>query len=471
MPRMIVGVVGAGTMGAGIAQLAAQAGMRTLLHDPDAEALERGLAKIAERTDKPVETVALEELLECDLVIEAAPERLELKQELFRALDGDVVLATNTSSLSVTAIAAGVPRPERVVGLHFFNPAPVMKLVELVAGAESSPEALACARSVGEAMGKRVIDAPDVAGFLVNRVNRPFSLESLKLLEEGVADVVTIDRALRLGAGFPMGAFELMDLVGLDVGHGVAESFRAQSYGEPRYRPSPLAARQVAAGRLGRKTGRGWYEYPEGRPEDPEPPAPAELPGRVEILGDEPLARALAGVITPASTQGAPWLTITFGPPAVGPRLRIVREDFLAVTDPEAAGFHATAPLGGLVELTRTPRTDPVAWERAGELFAALGKLALEVEDVPGLIGGRVVCQLVNEAAFLLGAGLGTSEDVDAGLELGLRHPRGPVAWSEAIGLPAVVATLDGLQRALGEERYRVAPLLRKRAALGLGLR
>jgi 3-hydroxybutyryl-CoA dehydrogenase len=468
MPRMIVGVVGAGTMGAGIAQLAAQAGMRTLLHDPDAEALERGLAKIAKRTDKPVETVALEELLECDLVIEAAPERLEIKQELFRALDGDVVLATNTSSLSVTAIAAGVPRPERVVGLHFFNPAPVMKLVELVAGAESSPEALACARSVGEAMGKRVIDAPDVAGFLVNRVNRPFSLESLKLLEEGVADVVTIDRALRLGAGFPMGAFELMDLVGLDVGHGVAESFRAQSYGEPRYRPSPLAARQVAAGRLGRKTGRGWYEYPEGRPDDPEPPA-GSVGGRVEVLGDEPLADELRAAV--ADFTGDPWLTITFGPPADGPRLRIVRDDFLAVTDPEAAGFHATAPLGGLVELTRTPRTDPVAWERAGELFAALGKLTVEVEDVPGLIGGRVVCQLVNEAAFLLGAGLGTPDDVDAGLELGLRHPRGPVAWSETIGLPAVVATLDGLHRALGEERYRVAPLLRKRAALGLGLR
>jgi 3-hydroxybutyryl-CoA dehydrogenase len=162
---------------------------------------------------------------------------------------------------------------------------------------------------------------------------------------------------------------------------------------------------------------------------------------------------------------------VTFGPPADGPRLRLVREDFLAATDPEAAGFHAVAPLGDLVELTRTERTDPVAWERAGELFAALGKLTVEVEDVPGLIGGRVVCQLVNEAAFLLGAGLGTPQDVDAGLELGMRHPRGPVAWSEAIGLPAVIATLDGLHRTLGEERYRVAPLLRKRAALGLGLR
>ncbi|MEA2126066.1 MAG: 3-hydroxybutyryl-CoA dehydrogenase [Solirubrobacteraceae bacterium] len=479
---MILGVVGAGTMGAGIAQLGAQAGMRTRLHDPDPDALARGLERIAKRTDEPVEPAAsLDELADCELVIEAAPERLELKRELFAALAEriapDAVLATNTSSLSVTEIAAGVDRPERVVGLHFFNPAPVMALAEVVAGAQSSPEAVAVARAAAEAMGKRVIDARDIAGFLVNRVNRPFSLESLKLLEERVAGVETIDRALRLGAGFPMGPFELMDLVGLDVNHGVAESFRAQSYGEPRYRPSPLAARQVAAGRLGRKTGRGWYAYPDGRPEDP--PAPPAMSGdgrRVAVLGDEPLALEVAAALHEAGFElgeSEPWLTISFGPAAPGPLLRIVREDFLHVTEPAAAGFHAVAPFAEarLVELTRTERTDPDAFARAEALFAALGRHTVAVEDVPGLVTGRIVCQLVNEAAFLLGEGNGTADDVDAGLELGLRHPRGPVAWSEAIGLPAVVATLDGLHRALGEERYRVAPLLRKRAATGGGLR
>ncbi len=483
---MIIGVIGAGTMGAGIAQLAAASGATTRLYDPDPAALEAGLAKVAKRLEEAAmarvqPATELAALADCELVVEAAPERLALKLELFGALaehvDGACVLATNTSSLSVTEIAAGVPGPERVVGLHFFNPAPVMKLVEVVAGAQSSSRALTLARQVGAAMGKTVVDAADVAGFLVNRVNRPFSLEALKLLEERVASVEAIDRILRLGGGFRMGPFELMDLIGIETNHAVAESFRRASYGEPRYRPSPLAARMVAAGTLGRKTDRGWYAYPRGRPEDPEPPAPGDGSGRVvRVLGDEPLAGELAAALAGAgyASDGAePWLTVTFGPDAEGPVLRLVRDDFLHVRDPEAAGFHCVAPFDAvrLVELTSTARTDPAASARARELFGVLGRLTEDVDDAPGLVTGRVVAQLINEAAFLLGEGHGSAEDVDAGLTLGLNHPRGPVAWSEAIGLPAVVATLDGLQRALGESRYRVAPLLRKRAAIGAGLR
>ena len=254
-PR-VVGVLGAGTMGAGIAQLAAAAGSRALVHDPDGEALERGLARARKRLDDDAQLEAapdLAGLAEADVVIEAAPESLELKRELFtrvaEVVGDDCVLATNTSSLSVTEIAAGVPGPERVVGMHFFNPAPVMKLVEVVAGEASGEPALERVRELGRAMGKHVIDASDGPGFLVNRCNRPFSLEALRLVQEGLATHEQVDRICRLGGGFRMGPFELMDLVGIDVGFEVSKSFYAQSFGEPRWRPSMLAGAQGGGGR------------------------------------------------------------------------------------------------------------------------------------------------------------------------------------------------------------------------------
>src|SRR5215210_3110595 len=282
-------------MGAGIAQLAAAAGARTLLHDPDPAALERGLERARRRLEEGAELEGAPELAGLagsEVVIEAAPESLELKRELFsrvaEVVGEDCVLATNTSSLSVTEIAAGVPGPERVVGLHFFNPAPVMRLVEVVAGETSSEPALERVRELGRAMGKHVIDAADGPGFLVNRCNRPFGLEALRLVQEGLASHEQVDRICRLGGGFRMGPFELMDLVGIDVGFEVSKSFHAQSFGEPRWRPSTLAARMAASGRHGRKTGRGWYEYPEDgphRPEDPPPPEAGGGDGRLVVVG------------------------------------------------------------------------------------------------------------------------------------------------------------------------------------------
>src|SRR5437660_203668 len=279
-----IGVAGAGTMGCGIAQLACLAGARTLLHDPIASALERGLEQIkghlargadrgrwspddaAAAVERLEPAPSLEDLAPCGLVIEAAPERLELKHQLFKALSHEVVsaecvLATNTSSLLVTAVASAAKGPERVVGMHFFNPAPLMRLLEVVAGEESSEEALAVARSTGESMGKVVIDAVDGPGFLVNRCNRPFGSEGQRLLQERIASVEEIDRICRIGGGFRMGPFELSDLVGIDVGLDVSRSFYEQSFGEPRWRPSPIAVKTVAAGRTGRKAGFGYYEY------------------------------------------------------------------------------------------------------------------------------------------------------------------------------------------------------------------
>jgi 3-hydroxybutyryl-CoA dehydrogenase len=500
----LIGVVGAGTMGAGIAQLAAGAGISTRLHDPVPEALQRGLERIgqalerltakdrisAEEADRVRGLIApateLADLSDCEFVIEAAPERIEVKLDLFAALarvvGPDCVLATNTSSLSVSEIAAAVPEPGRVVGLHFFNPAPVMRLVEVVAGQASTAVALAAARAVGEAMGKRVVEATDVPGFIVNRCNRPYSLESLRLLEARVATVEQIDRIARLAGGFRMGPFELMDLIGIETNHAVAEAFFRQTYGEPRYQPSPLQARMIAAGRLGRKTGAGWYEYPDGagaRAPDPEPPADSRGEGRpVLVTGHLPVAHALRARLAQAgfevlseTDEAEPWLTLACGDSPTedtGPRARLLSGGSLHGSDPVAAGFHLVPPLANvrLIEVTSTRRTDPIALDRLCQLVHALGCRHEHVRDAPGLVLGRIVCQLINEAAFLIGAGNASAADVDAGMELGVNHPRGPVAWSRQIGLEHIVSVLDALQRELGEERYRVAPLLRQGLAI-----
>ena len=510
-----IGVAGAGTMGAGIAQLACLSGARTLVHDPDRGALERGLEGIRARLQRSAErgrlssseaadatgrleaASALEDFAACELVIEAAPERLEIKRDLFGRLSEQIVseecvLATNTSSLLVTAVATAATRPERVFGMHFFNPAPVMRLLEVVAGEQSSQKALALARATGEAMGKHVIDAADGPGFLVNRCNRPFGLEALKLLEERIASIEEIDRICRVGGGFRMGPFELMDLVGVDTGLDVSRSFYAQSFGEPRWRPSPITVRTVAAGRTGRKGGRGYYDYGDGsgpyRPPDPEPLTAGGGDGLIVVSGHSALAEELASgadaagweVAYPDEAQEleAPFLILDCSPgedPEAplqgGPQAICCAGGSLAMLDPGggAVGFHALPPLeeASLVELTRGADTAPSAAAAAERFFATLGKHTAWVGDAPGLVLGRIVCQVVNEAAFAVAQGVGSAEDVDAGMVHGLNYPRGILEWADAIGLDHVLTVIDGLYEERREERYRAAPLLRSLAMSG----
>lgn len=527
-PPRRIGVLGAGTMGSGIAQLACRFA-HTLLYDPVPEALERGLVRAREGLVKEAAKGTLSEeqaaaaaarlhaaapgldaLGDRDLVIEAAPERPDLKRELFAELcevvSESCVLATNTSSLPVTEIASAATHPERVVGMHFFNPAPLMRLVEVIAGVRSSERAVELARAAGEAMGKTVIRAADGPGFLVNRCNRPFLLEGLRLLAEQVADVQSIDRICRLEGGFRMGPFELSDLVGVDTGFDVSQSFYELSFGEPRWRPSALHARQVAAGLAGRKAGRGWYDYrgeSPYRPPDPEAPAPAPpasgeaivVIGGESALADE-LRDAAAGagyeVRSPAQPSHGelPALILRCGseeqaaqpPPNHGheraslpahaervahgaPELILCAAGSLAALDAggAAAGFHVVGPLASarLVELTRTSGTSPLAAARAQRFFEALGAHVCWVADCPGLVLGRIVCQLVNECAFALGEGVGSARDIDDGMLLGLNHPRGPLAWGDQIGLDHVLTVLDALWAERREERYRAAPKLR----------
>jgi 3-hydroxybutyryl-CoA dehydrogenase len=317
-------------MGAGIAQIAALGGYETRLHDPVAEALETGIGRLHRALAKGAAkglwseadadaasgrvgaAVSLADLGECDLVVEAAPEDLELKRNLFAALaeacGPRAILATNTSSLPVTAIAEGVPYPERVVGMHFFNPPALMKLVEVVATAESAPKALKETAEVGTRMGRTPIRAKDSPGFIANRLARPFTLESLRMLAGGVADAETIDRVCRLGGGFKMGPFELIDLIGLDVNLSVARSFYAQG-GEPeRWRPSAIQEETVAAGKLGRKSGQGFYEYGEGAHRERDPDLGIEAPtldpdelARIDPAAPEILARLLAQIANEAA--------------------------------------------------------------------------------------------------------------------------------------------------------------------------
>jgi 3-hydroxybutyryl-CoA dehydrogenase len=491
---VILGVVGAGTMGAGIAQLGCAAGYRTLLHDPLPEALEAGEARVRDGLERWVAkgradasaaglleaAAALEDLAGCELVIEAAPERPELKRELFaelsRVCGDETVLATNTSSIPVTSLAGAAAQPDRVVGMHFFNPPPLMELLEVIRADQTNDEAVELARSVGEAMGKRVILAADGPGFLVNRCGRPFSGEGLRLLGERVATPEQIDRICRMGGGFRMGPFELMDLVGIDVGFEVAKSFAELSFGEPRWRPSPIQARMVAAGRLGRKTGRGYYDYAAERPADPPPREPSGGDGTlVTILGDGPVADGLRERARAAGyelREGGPTeLVVDAGPapadtvPGGAPLLVLCTRSLAARGEPGAVGFGLLPPLGSLVELTRGPGTQAFAAEAAETFFGRLGFHPEWVEDAPGLVLARIVCQLVNEAWFAVGEGVGSEDDVDTGVVLGLSHPRGPIAWGEAIGLDHVMAVLDGLWAERREERYRPAPLLVRRSA------
>jgi 3-hydroxybutyryl-CoA dehydrogenase len=530
----VIGVLGAGTMGAGIAQLACRAGAQTLLHDPVAEALSSGVERVRAGLQKEVArgrlspsdaqaagerlqpVDSLSELAPCELVIEAAPERIALKHELYARLSEIVgeecVLATNTSSLPVTAIAAAASNPARVVGMHFFNPAPVMRLLEVVAGERSSERALELAQATGEAMGKTVIRASDGPGFLVNRCNRPFGLEALRLLAERIADVETIDRICRTEGGFRMGPFELMDLVGIDTGLEVSKSFFEQSFGEPRWRPSPITARYVAAGLYGRKTGRGYYAYgaddERKRGERDLAPPDAAPPGKGEgviviagtgVLADElrvaagqagyevrspydPTKGVLPALIVDCEGDPAPSKSARTsearrpdrrGQPQAqgGAHLVLVAVGSLAALDPggSAVGFHVLAPLqgAGLVELTRGESSSPVAAARAERFFTALGKHVAWVGDAPGLVLGRIVCQVINESAFALGEGVGSAEDIDTGMVLGLNYPRGPLAWADAIGLDHVLAVLEALGDEYREERYRPAPALRRLVRAG----
>jgi 3-hydroxybutyryl-CoA dehydrogenase len=379
-----VGVIGAGTMGAGIVLTALYAGLSVRLYDISPDALDRAQAYITPFLKKKGQldrlallqiTTALDTMADRDLIIEAALEDRAVKIDLLRQLESicppRCIFASNTSTLSITALAGSLAHPQRVIGMHFFNPAPVMKLVEIILAVQTDEATVAAAQTLALSIGKTPIIVRDTPGFIVNRVARPYYLESLKIVTDGLASHQDVDAALEM-YGFRMGPFRLMDVIGLDVSLAASQSIYEQTFHEPRFRPSVLQAQRVAAGRLGKKSGRGFYDY--------------------------------------ASGEAAP-----------------------AAAPPDG---HVAPP---------------------GSLAGIVG-----VENTPAHIAARVIAMLVNEAAFAVDEGIADMDTIDTALRLGANHPRGISDWLREIGQERVVAILDDLYAFYHQERYRVAPGLRR---------
>jgi 3-hydroxybutyryl-CoA dehydrogenase len=494
-----VAVIGAGAMGAGIAQVAAQAGHDVYLYDAAAGAAERGVANILAGLDKLVErgkiaaeeraaiagrlTVASEiaDLKDAKLVVEAIVERLDIKRQVFSALEDvvseDAILATNTSSLSVTAIAAGLKHPQRVAGLHFFNPAPVMKLVEIIAGLASDRAVLDMLYATAKDWGKAPVHATSTPGFIVNRVARPFYAEGLRLLEERAADAATIDAVMREAGGFRMGPFELMDLIGHDVNSAVTRSVFDAYFGDPRFRPSLTQQELVAAGWLGRKSGRGFYDYSAGAEKlQPATAAQGPVPTKITVEGDLGPAETLVGAFEKAGISverkdGAGFVVID------GARLALT--DGRTATARVAAGEAADLVLFDLaldygatsrIAIAKSDQGSTEALNVAAGLFQAIGKSVSVIDDAPGLVVMRTLAMLASEAADAVLQGVASPSDIDRAMTLGVNYPRGPLGWADAVGPARILAVLEALQGAYGDDRYRASQWLRRRVGAGQAL-
>ncbi|MFI1091681.1 3-hydroxyacyl-CoA dehydrogenase [Streptomyces sp. NPDC020917] len=493
-----VAVVGAGTMGQGIAQVALLAGHRVLLHDAlpgRARAAADGVAgrldglvakgrlgaadhKAALARLLPVESAA--DLAESALVVEAVVEDLAVKQQLLAELEAVVgdgcLLATNTSSLSVTAVAGGLRVPGRLVGLHFFNPAPLLPLVEVVAGAASDPAAVTAAFDTAAAWGKTPVRCTDTPGFLVNRIARPFYAEALRVYEERAADPATIDALLSECGGFAMGPFALMDLIGQDVNEAVTRSVWEAFFRDPKFTPSLAQRRLVESGRLGRKSGRGWFPYEHGAAAgepapEPHTAEPAAAPAYVTVRGDLGPARVLAelagaaGVEVRREAAAGPGALVLPG----GTSLHLADGRLpggQAIQFDLALDYRTAARVG----IAPSAGVHAGAVAEATGLFQAMGKKVSVIRDVPGMVVARTVALLVDLALDAVAKEVASAHDVDTAMRLGVNYPLGPLEWGELLSAAYVQDLLDGLHAWYPTGRYAPCTELRRRAAAAEGV-
>ena len=494
-----IGIVGAGAMGRGIAQIAAQAGSTVLLFDLNPEAAHAAQQQLhaqwqslaAKQRIRPedVDTFTariqvvtqLQNLAHCQLVVEAVVERLDIKTQLLQALEActtpSTVLASNTSSLSITALAAGLQRPGQLAGFHFFNPVPLMKVVEVIPGIKTAASVVQALQQYAKDLGHTPVLAQDTPGFIVNHAGRGYGTEALRIVSEGVADFATVDRILRDQVGFKLGPFELMDLTGLDVSHPVMESIYHQYYEEPRYRPSVITAQRLAGGLTGRKVGEGFYPYTDGKaivPAEPDVPVVDEMPPvwlsprasrRVELLM---LLKNLGAKIETGQSPSPIALTLVaplgfdITTVAVVERLdpaRTVGIDMLLDDATTKRRVLATNPA------TRTDMRDA-----AHALFARDGKAVSVVRDSGGFVTQRVVANIVNIATDMCQQGICSPKDLETAVTLGLGYPMGPLALGNLCGPTNVLEVLFNMQTVYGDTRYRPSPWLRRRGAIGLSL-
>lgn len=496
-PFTTLGIVGTGAMGRGIAQLAAQAGLNVMLFDvkegavKEAQRFINGLwQRSAEKqritpeqaqqySGRLSEADDLNSLAPCDIVVEAIIEKLEAKQGLFSDLEGIVsqqaVLATNTSSLSVTAIAAACQHPERVIGFHFFNPVPLMKIVEVIPGLRTAEDVTQRVNGLGTAMGHFTAQTTDTPGFLVNHAGRAFGTEALRILGESVADPATIDRIMVDQGGFRMGPFTLLDLTGLDVSHAVMESVYHQFYEEARFRPSHLTRQRLAAGLLGRKTGEGFYRYVGGKQQMPDEPIIASTAAcPVWISQDDAASAAELTVLVKAAgwaletgdqpTEQALCLLTPMGEDTTSCALR------QGLDAKQCVAVDMLAGLDKRRSLMASPITRPDMINAAAYLLNADGTPVSTLQDSNGFVLQRVVACIVNVGADIAQQGVAEPTTIDRAVELGLGYPFGPLRMGDHYGAARIMTILNNLLEATSDPRYRPSPWLRRRAALHMSL-
>ena len=510
----VVAVIGSGAMGAGIAQVAAASGHTVKLYDTRPEAVQKAIADIAKVYLKLVEkermsaadaqaaTARLQaagglgDVADAALVVEAIVENLDVKRSLFADLEGivgdDCILATNTSSISVTAIAARLRRPQRLVGMHFFNPVPLMALVEVISGLATEPAVAATVFDTAAAWGKNPVHAKSTPGFIVNRVARPYYAEGLRLLNEQAADAATIDAVMREAGGFRMGPFELMDLIGHDVNFSVTQSVFSAYFNDPRFTPSVIQQELVNAGFLGRKSGRGFFAYgdnagvplpqTEASQARPEYVSYSVEPGAsgASVVTDAVLARFKQHgieVTQRKAPEGHGHGNVHDAAPAFHCNgAAVYLTDGRSATQRAADNKHPDTVLFDLaldygkatrIAIACSDQCNPAAYKAVVGLFQAAGFAVTKLDDVPGLAVMRTVAMLANEAADAVSQGVCSAQGADTAMQKGVNYPRGPLAWADSVGIARIATVLNNLAASYGEDRYRVSPLLRRKQASG----